>query len=181
LFHTGEGGALFCKDPELFHQLYYSHNFGHDGPLAFHGLGINGKMSELNAAMGLAVLPYLGQILNLREEVVAHYKAHLKHVQSFVPFPDTNWNFSYFPILFESENTLGLVEKKLKENNILPRRYFYPSLSKLPYSTAEGNSVSEDISSRILCLPLYGGISSTEIGRICGIIESTILNYQATC
>jgi dTDP-4-amino-4,6-dideoxygalactose transaminase len=181
LFHTGEGGALFCKDPELFHQLYYSHNFGHDGPLAFHGLGINGKMSELNAAMGLAVLPHIEQILTSRAEAVAHYMAHLKHVHSFALFPDTTWNFSYFPILFESESTLCLVEKTLKENNILPRRYFYPSLSQLPYTTTEGNSISEDISSRILCLPLYAGISSTEIERICGIIESTMLNDQPTC
>ena len=70
LFHTGEGGALFAKDPKLQHQLFYSHNFGHDGPLAFHGLGINGKISELQAAMGLAVLPYMETILAERKKVV---------------------------------------------------------------------------------------------------------------
>ncbi|PZQ80172.1 MAG: aminotransferase DegT, partial [Flavobacterium johnsoniae] len=63
LFHTGEGGALFCKDKELFHKLYYSHNFGHNGPLDFHGLGINAKISELQSAMGLAVLPYIDTII----------------------------------------------------------------------------------------------------------------------
>ena len=62
LFHTGEGGAIFCKDPALFHQLYFSHNFGHDGPLAFHGLGINGKMSELQAAMGNSNSTLAGRI-----------------------------------------------------------------------------------------------------------------------
>ena len=62
LFHTGEGGALFCKDKELMHQLYYHHNFGHNGPESFYGLGINAKMSELQAAMGLAVLPYMEEI-----------------------------------------------------------------------------------------------------------------------
>jgi dTDP-4-amino-4,6-dideoxygalactose transaminase len=62
IFHTGEGGAMFTKNNELHHKLYYSHNFGHNGPLAFHGLGINGKISELQAAMGLAVFPYLEEI-----------------------------------------------------------------------------------------------------------------------
>ena len=62
LFHTGEGGAIFCKDQDLFHQIYYSHNFGHNGPLDFYGLGINGKISELQAAMGLAVFPNMEMI-----------------------------------------------------------------------------------------------------------------------
>ena len=59
IFHTGEGGAIFCNDNKIFNELYYSHNFGHNGPLDFHGLGINAKISELQAAMGLAVLPHM--------------------------------------------------------------------------------------------------------------------------
>lgn len=78
IFHTGEGGAIFCKDQELFHQMYYSHNFGHNGPLDFHGLGINGKISELQAAMGLAVLPYMESIFNGRREAVEMYRKLLK-------------------------------------------------------------------------------------------------------
>jgi dTDP-4-amino-4,6-dideoxygalactose transaminase len=66
LFHTGEGGAIFCKDPALFYQLYFSHNFGHDGPLAFHGLGINGKMIELQSSMGLSFLQHIHEILSDR-------------------------------------------------------------------------------------------------------------------
>ena len=62
LFHTGEGGAIFCNDPELRHKIYYSHNFGHNGPVEFFGLGINGKISELQAAMGLSVLKYMPKI-----------------------------------------------------------------------------------------------------------------------
>jgi len=73
LFHTGEGGAIFCRDPELFHKIFYGHNFGHNRPLDFHGLGINGKISELQAAMGLAVLPYMESIFNARKEAVDYY------------------------------------------------------------------------------------------------------------
>ena len=77
LFHTGEGGALFAKNPDLQHQLFYSHNFGHDGPLAFHGLGINAKISELQAAMGLAVFPNMDLILAERKIVVDYYNQNL--------------------------------------------------------------------------------------------------------
>lgn len=77
LFHTAEGGALFCKDKELYQKLFYSHNFGHNGPLDFFGLGINGKISELQAAMGLAVLPYMETILSERSKVVSFYNNNL--------------------------------------------------------------------------------------------------------
>jgi dTDP-4-amino-4,6-dideoxygalactose transaminase len=68
LFHTAEGGAMFANDKELQHKLFYSHNFGHDGPLDFHGLGINAKISELQAAMGLSVLPHMQEILDARKK-----------------------------------------------------------------------------------------------------------------
>ena len=67
IFHTGEGGALFCQDEALNHQFFYSHNFGHNGPLEFYGLGINGKISELQAAMGLAVFPNMDVIISGRK------------------------------------------------------------------------------------------------------------------
>ena len=77
LFHTAEGGAMFCKDEQLNHKLFYSHNFGHNGPLDFYGLGINAKISELQAAMGLAVIPHLNQIITTRNKVVDYYNRHL--------------------------------------------------------------------------------------------------------
>ena len=173
LFHTGEGGAIFCKDSDLFHQLYYSHNFGHDGPLAFHGLGINGKISELQAAMGLAVLPHMAQILKGRQEVVSLYREKLNPgYQSFILREGSEWNFSYFPILFETEEALLAVEQKLKENDILARRYFYPSLNNLPYLERLNKPISENISKRIFCLPLYFGLEIQEILKI------TSLNNQ---
>ena len=174
LFHTGEGGAIFCKDPALFHQLYFSHNFGHDGPLAFHGLGINGKMSELQAAMGLAVLPYMQEILADRSSVVTWYDENMK----MNPFErikiriKTHWNTAYYPMVFESENQLLEIEKSLHDIEVFPRRYFYPSLTKLPYVPQSSCETASDISSRILCLPLFYGLGENEVKRIASIINN---------
>jgi dTDP-4-amino-4,6-dideoxygalactose transaminase len=174
LFHTGEGGAIFCKDPELAHQIFYSHNFGHNGPLDFHGLGINGKISELQAAMGLAVMPNMNFILIERKKVVDFYTTNLVFDEIKRPLiaENSKWNFSYYPILFESEETLLKIEKKLNDNGVLPRRYFYPSLHNLPYVKKEQLRISENCSSRILCLPLYVGLEQSELEKICSILNS---------
>jgi dTDP-4-amino-4,6-dideoxygalactose transaminase len=174
LFHTGEGGAIFCKDPALFHQLYYSHNFGHDGPLAFHGLGINGKMSELQAAMGLAVLPHMPEILKGRSRVVSWYDEFLKleSLEQIEIRKETNWNSAYYPVLFESENQLLEIEKSVQDIGIFPRRYFYPSLTKLPYVPQSSCEIASDVSSRILCLPIFYGLSVNEVKRIASIINN---------
>ena len=157
LFHTGEGGALFTKDAELFHKCFYSHNFGHNGPLDFHGVGINGKVSELQAAMGLTVLPYIEVIYKGRAEAVAYYNEHLdwNKLQKMKLREGTTWNASYYPVLFESEAALLLTQKKLNEAQIFPRRYFYPSLNHVGYLNDTLMPISESVASRILCLPLY--------------------------
>jgi dTDP-4-amino-4,6-dideoxygalactose transaminase len=174
LFHTGEGGALFCKDQALFHQLYYSHNFGHDGPLSFHGLGINGKMSELQAAMGLAVFPYMPEILEGRSRVVSWYDEFLKleSLEQIKIRKETNWNSAYYPVLFESENHLLEIEKSLHDIEVFPRRYFYPSLTNLPYVPPSSCEIASSVSSRILCLPLFYGLSEHEVKRIASIINN---------
>lgn len=168
LFHTAEGGAMFAKDPDLQHQLFYSHNFGHNGPLAFHGLGINGKMSELQAAMGLAVLPYMETILAERLKVVDYYNEHLNYskIQRLKIRENTDWNFSYYPVIFESEEKLLKVQKTLNENQIFPRRYFYPSLNTTNYTKGSLMPISESTSSRILCLPLYVGLEIKKLELI---------------
>ena len=172
LFHTGEGGAVFCKSPELFHQIYYSHNFGHNGPLAFHGLGVNGKISELQAAMGLAVLPYMESIFNGRREAVEMYRKLLNPKTQRLKLREaSDWNYSYYPILFENEELLLEAEGRLKANDILARRYFYPSLNTLSYISPTNMPVSEDISKRIVCLPLYVGLEELSIEKICILIN----------
>lgn len=173
LFHTGEGGVLFCKEPKLFQKCFYSHNFGHNGPLEFHGLGINGKLSELHAAMGLAVLPHIAQILQGRREAVNTYREKLKpSFQALKLREESQWNYSYFPILFDTEKDLLAAEHSLKVNNILARRYFYPALSTLPYIHQTSMLNSESVSKRILCLPLYYGIEPKIISKISRIINN---------
>lgn len=176
LFHTGEGGAVFCNDDSLMKKIYYSHNFGHNGPLDFHGLGINGKISELQAAMGLAVFPYLNSILEERKEVVNFYKEHLdfNRMKEMKLRATTVWNYSYYPILFESEEYLLKVQNALNEANIFPRRYFYPSLNKVGFLKADIMPISESIASTILCLPLYVGLQENDLTKICNIINSNL-------
>lgn len=156
LFHTGEGGALFCENEELMHQLYYHHNFGHNGPEDFYGLGTNAKMSELQGAMGLAVLPYMDEILSKRKQVVDQYNS-LLNFESFRIIKireNTDWNYSYYPVIFKDEETLLKIKQELNNENINPRRYFYPSLHHLNYTPSVEIYVSDSISKRILCLPL---------------------------
>jgi dTDP-4-amino-4,6-dideoxygalactose transaminase len=172
IFHTGEGGAIFCKDPELFHKIYYSHNFGHNGPLDFHGLGINGKISELQAAMGLAVLPYMVEILEKRKSSVVEYNRMLENtnLKRLKIRPDTAWNYSYYPVLFDNEETLLKIEKAMQEQDIIPRRYFYPSLHTLPYVKSVNTRVSQDISTRVMCLPLFHSLDFDSINMVSKIL-----------
>jgi dTDP-4-amino-4,6-dideoxygalactose transaminase len=164
LFHTGEGGAIFCKDSELFHKIYFSHNFGHNGPLDFYGLGINAKISELQAAMGLAVLPYIDNIIQKRKEICEQYDKLVpwNKLKKIKIRDEVNWNYSYYPIIFENEIQLLETEATLKSNFIIPRRYFNPSLNDLPYVNKKVMPVSERISSTILCLPLYYQLTTEE-------------------
>lgn len=173
LFHTGEGGAMFCKNKELFDKLFYSHNFGHNGPLNFHGLGINAKISELQSAMGLAVFPYMDFIIDERKKVVEFYNSNLnfKLTRTIEIRENTDWNYSYYPLIFDNEDTLLRVQNALNENNIFPRRYFYPSLNTIEYIKASEMPISESIASRILCLPLYVGLLKEDIEKIVIIIN----------
>ena len=176
LFHTGEGGAAFCNDEVLRHKVFYSHNFGHNGPLDFYGLGINGKISELQAAMGLAVLPYMSDIISERKRVVDYYDEHLDFSKlKKIKFRDnTAWNYSYYPLVFESEDALLNVQKILNDNNIFPRRYFYPSLNSIDYTNGLEMPISESISSRVLCLPLYYGIVNKDLAIITALISQSV-------
>ena len=177
LFHTAEGGALFCQDEVVYNEMLYRHKFGHDGPLKFHGIGINAKISELQAAMGLSVLPYLDAIIQDRKRVCELYDSLLDFnvLRRLKIRERTEWNYSYYPIIFNSETELLKTEEFLKANNIVPRRYFYPSLSSLSYvNNTKALKISDDIAPRILCLPLYYGLENENIKRISELICSVI-------
>ncbi|WP_338766592.1 DegT/DnrJ/EryC1/StrS family aminotransferase [Bernardetia sp. ABR2-2B] len=169
LFHTGEGGGIVVNNQELFHKVFYMHNFGHNGPEDFFGVGINGKSSEIHAALGLCVLPNMEEIIAKRKEISLLYddillkNFSLKRPQ--IP-SETEYNYPYYAILFESEKKLEEVQKRLNDNDIFPRRYFYPSLNTLNYTNSFSCPVSEGISTRVLCLPLYYDLQLSDVEKI---------------
>jgi dTDP-4-amino-4,6-dideoxygalactose transaminase len=160
IFHTGEGGAAFVNNEELQEKVFYSHNFGHNGPIDFHGVGINGKMSELQAAMGLAVLPHMNEIIEKRRLIYQKYSSEIENYQFIRVRVETEWNYHYIPILIRMNQDIELFLQSLITEQIAPRRYFYPSLNKLKYIERVDCAISEDVSNRILCLPIYDKLSA---------------------
>lgn len=157
LFHTIEGGAVFAKDPEVFAKLSYMRNFGHNGPEAFHGIGINAKNSEFHAAIGLCNLSYIEDILSSRKKQCENYDRLLENAPlKFISIDkNADWNYAYYPVVFDSEDTMLRVKSVLEKNQIFPRRYFFPSLDSLNYVMSKKMTASHQISSKILCLPLF--------------------------
>jgi dTDP-4-amino-4,6-dideoxygalactose transaminase len=165
VFHSTEGGAVFANDPELIRKMSLVRNFGFNGPEAFDGVGINGKNSEFHAAMGLAVLKHVDDLLAARKEQALMYDEALAPVRVQKPeiFPGTEWNYSYYPVVFESEALLLKSMEMLQANWIYPRRYFYPSLSGLEYVDKYPTPIADDISCRVLCLPMYHSLKREDI------------------
>ena len=157
LFHTIEGGALIINDDELVQKVRYLINFGIKNPQEIPHLGTNAKMNEFEAAMGLCILDDIEDIKTNRKKVVENYKIGLESLVTFQKQNEqANENYSYFPIVLENEEELLKIQKVLNDENIFPRRYFYPSLDTLEYIEPKQECIiSRDISKRILCLPIY--------------------------
>ncbi|ERP30812.1 DegT/DnrJ/EryC1/StrS family aminotransferase [Chitinivibrio alkaliphilus] len=177
LFHTIEGGALAISDDSLVEEARFLINFGIQNSETIPHLGTNAKMNEFEAAMGLCVLDDMPLILERREEVYRGYVDGLKDVVQLQEMNgDATNNFSYFPVVFESEAVLKRVESALKEVAIAPRRYFYPSLDTLSYIEPKQECpVSRDISSRILCLPMYDSLEKDVQETIIAVIKTGCL------
>ena len=173
LFHTVEGGGLVIKDNDLFEESKELINFGLDKNGIINGTGINAKMSEFHAAMGLAMLEEIDEIILRRKNIVNHYKQELKGIYAFQKLnTNATANNSYFPILFKNEEMLREFQKKLNQENIFPRRYFHPSLETLSYvKDSFDMRSSSDISKRVLCLPLYAALKDEDIKKIINILK----------
>lgn len=176
LFHTVEGGAVFAKNSNILAKLSYMRNFGHNGPEAFHGVGINGKNSEFHAAMGLCNLDHLDDILAERSAQSNRYDMFFKNEDLQLISLENNsvWNYAYYPVVFKNEETLLRVKSELEENKIYPRRYFYPSLDTLNYVTQTELNVAPSIAKRVLCIPLYFNLTNSDQVEICKIINKAI-------
>lgn len=179
LFHTGEGGAVITNDDKIAVKLAQLRNFGYEGDDIL-SPGINAKNSELHAAMGLSNFPYLKNIISKRKTIVNLYEHYLKNTAVstiYVPANVTH-NFSYYPVLFRSEYMMHQVRLNLKKENIFARRYFYPSLNLLQYLEYISCPVSESISKRILCLPLYPDLPKKIVRHISQIILRTVTGAE---
>ncbi len=177
LFHTVEGGACIIRTSDINKKIEYMKRFGHFNDTHYM-LGINAKNSEFHAAMGLANFPYLSEIIEKRKNISNIYDAHLawdtqKLTRSQLS-KDLEYNYGYYPILFKDEATLLRVFATLAHENIFPRRYFYPSLNTLPYVNKPTCPISQNISSRIACLPLYPDLQKEDVLRIIKIINETV-------
>jgi dTDP-4-amino-4,6-dideoxygalactose transaminase len=175
LFHTTEGGALVCEDDSIAAHIGLIKRFGHTGEEDYREIGINAKLSELHAAMGLCVLPKVSEIIANRRASSEHYDSCLDGLGLIRPHSakGLEYNYAYYPVVFPSHEHMIRVRHALIDNGIMPRRYFYPSLNTLPYLRPEWQRscpVSESIASRVLCLPLYFELGRHEIEQICRIV-----------
>ena len=174
IFHTIEGGAVITKDKAIADKIRGIRSFGHKGDHYF-AAGINGKNSEFHAAMGLVNLNHFPQIMAHRKYASELYEAHLPEVIECLAWNiDNSRNYSYFPVIFPSEESLIKTLRTLNNAQIFPRRYFYPALNEMPYLTYQSCPIAEDIAKRIVCLPLSAEISSEDILRICSIISTAL-------
>ena len=172
IFHTVEGGGCVLYNAAMNERFELMKRFGHNFD-EHYCLGINAKLSELHAAMGLCNLAHLSKIISARRKVSQCYDNLLPpQVVKIAPMPDLEYNYSYYPVLFESEEVLLRIFENLAAEQIFPRRYFYPSLNTLPYlNKRQSCPVSEDICRRIACLPLSHEIELKFIEKIISIIK----------
>ncbi len=177
IFHTVEGGCIITDNDELARKLMLYRQFGHVVDDYF-SVGINAKNSEFHAAMGLVNFNYISPLFERRRDLSNEYYRQLGGTDlQFLAIndPAIGYNYSYFPVVFPSLEMCNLVVDKLKQQSVFPRRYFYPSLSSLPFLDVKyATPVSDSIAERVICLPLYHDLSKEDIRRICSIIKKTI-------
>ncbi|MFN8348205.1 MAG: DegT/DnrJ/EryC1/StrS family aminotransferase [Spirosomataceae bacterium] len=176
LFHTVEGGAIISNDAKWHEKLHLLRAFGHRGD-DYYFVGINGKNTEFHAAMGLCNLPQVPALIAARKAVCDLYTELLNwdHLKAPEWVTGLKRNYAYYPVVFESEAKMLAVREVLIQNDIVPRRYFYPSLNQLPFlKDTEACPVSEDISPRVVCLPLHAELSLKDVRHIATLINQNL-------
>lgn len=177
VFNTFEGGAIVCPDATTKARIDKLKNFGHAGEINVVAPGINGKMSELNAAFGLLQLKHIDRALARREEIDALYRDYLrgvKGVRCLEAATEFVANHAYFPILVDEDYpiTRDDLYHKLKKHGIHPRRYFYPLISDfpmyrgLPSARRENLPVASKAAGKVLCLPIYPALEPSQVESI---------------
>lgn len=181
-YNTIEGGALICKDEKTKQRIDYLKNFGFADEVTVVAPGINGKMDEVRAAYGLLELKMIDAAIDKRKTTAIAYRKALKEVPGISFFNDiegVRHNYSYFPIFIDAE-TYGIgrdeLYSKLKENNILSRRYFYPLITEfspyhtLPSAKKDNLPIANKIADQVICLPIHHEIENIDTDKIVEII-----------
>lgn len=185
VFNTFEGGAIVCPDAKTKQRIDYLKNFGFANEVTVVAPGINGKMSEFNAALGLLQLKHVDDALARRKQIESRYQEALADVRgiSLLPMPaDTKGNASYFPILVDEEYPLSrdALYQKMKGAGIHGRRYFYPLISDMPMYRGLGSASKENlrnsksIADRVICLPIYPNLTDEQVERVVMKIRPSI-------
>lgn len=183
VFNTFEGGAIVCGDAKTKARIDQLKNFGHAGEVTVVAPGINGKMSEVNAAMGLLQLRYVDAAIHARGTIDATYRRHLQGVPGIHCLADAGEkraNYAYFPILVDDGFALSRddLNDALRAHGIVPRRYFYPLISEFPMYRSLHSAQRDNLpvawarSRQVLCLPIYPDLSLADVERIAGFIAS---------
>lgn len=184
VYNTFEGGAIVCTDAKTKQRIDYLKNFGFADEITVVAPGINGKMSEINAAFGLLQLKHVDAAIARRGEIDALYRQGLSDVKGITCLTepvDTERTFSYFPVLVGNDYSLSRDElyNYLKTQNIHTRRYFYPLISDMPMyrglsSASQTNlPVSEALSQQVLCLPIYPKLSTSDVELVTSLIRGS--------
>lgn len=183
VFNTFEGGAIVCHSAEMKEHIDNLKNFGFRGETTVVEPGINAKMNEVQAAMGLLQLKHIDFLIEKRKEVASIYKERLKDIPGIHFVDDLEvmmHNYSYFPVLID-EGIYGYsrdqIYDKLKKHNVFARRYFYPLISNFPnYQCLQSSNysnlvIANVIAEKVLCLPIYPGLEKNDIDKISELIS----------
>lgn len=182
VFNTFEGGAIVCPDAEAKQRIDHLKNFGFVDETTVIAPGINGKMSEINAAFGLLQLRHIDAALAMRKEIDYAYRLGLRNVKGIFCLngeAEAVTNYSYFPILVQPDYFLSrdALYERLKANNIYARRYFYPLISNfpmyrsMPSAHRENLPIATDAANKVLCLPIYPGLDEASVSDVIAIIN----------
>jgi dTDP-4-amino-4,6-dideoxygalactose transaminase len=185
VFHTFEGGAIVCHDEKMKKRIDFLKNFGFANEVTVVQPGINAKMNEVQAAMGLLQLKYFDRVVAARKKVAEFYREHLKDIPGITfpeDIPGVQHNYSYFPVFIHSAEygrTREEVYQLFRDHHIMVRRYFYPLISNLPIyhalpsASKENLPVANRISEEVLCLPIYDDLEEQQLEKIVDILRTS--------
>ena len=184
VFNTFEGGAIICPDAKTKQRIDHLKNFGFVDEVTVVAPGINGKMSEINAAFGMLQLQHVDEALAKRKSIDAAYREALRNVPGISCLQDAGEqvaNYSYFPLLVEADYPLSrdALYHKFKGNNIFARRYFYPLITdfpmyrSMPSAQRDNLPVATAAAQKVICLPIYPNLADSDLARVISILKGS--------